>query len=164
MYEWKKWLNHVTQFTNRYRETPNEDGTITHEPVEGEVLQPGTPQSAENFNHLEDGISNAGELAALLAVERIHLQQEIKDIAGEVITVDLTNSQEYPFNNSKKTIALSTQRNHVNYTVTHEVLSSSGGFVGDIEVADKLVNGFKVAYIGSAKRVKLKAFVKGVFY
>ena len=32
-------------------------------------VQQGTPQSATNFNHMEDGISNAGELAALLAVE-----------------------------------------------------------------------------------------------
>ena len=68
MYEWKQWQDHVTEHENRYKETDNGDGTITHEAVEGEILQQGTPQSATNFNHMEDGITNAGELAAQPAV------------------------------------------------------------------------------------------------
>lgn len=164
MYEWKQWQDHVTEHENRYKETDNGDGTITHEAVEGEILQQGTPQSATNFNHMEDGITNAGELAALLATEAIHMNQRAADEAGETIIVNLTNSQQYPFNNSLITVALKTERNHLDYTVTAEVLEYSGGCVGDIEVTEKLANGFKVAYTGSAAEVKLKVFVKGGFY
>ena len=35
----KIWKDHVTQYSNRYREVQNADGTITHEAVEGEVVQ-----------------------------------------------------------------------------------------------------------------------------
>ena len=59
---------------------------------------------------------------------------------------------------------LGTERNHLDYTVTAEVLEYSGGCVGDIEVSEKLVNGFKIAHTGSATEVKLKVFVKGGFY
>lgn len=164
MYEWKQWQDHVTEHENRYIETDNGDGTITHEAVEGEILQQGTPQSATNFNHMEDGITNAGELAALLAVERIHMQQQAADEAGETIVLTLTNNQQYPFNNSVRTVALKNARNHLDYTVTAEVMEYSGGCVGDIEISEKLANGFKVAYTGSAAEVKLKVFVKGGFY
>ena len=163
-YEWQQWQDHVTEHENRYREIENDDGTITHEAVEGEILQQGTPQSATNFNHMEDGITNAGELAALLAVERIHMQQQAADEAGETIVLTLTNNQQYPFNNSVRTVALKNARNHLDYTVTAEVMEYSGGCVGDIEISEKLANGFKVAYTGSAAEVKLKVFVKGGFY
>ena len=97
-YEWQQWQDHVTEHENRYREIENDDGTITHEAVEGEVLQQGTPQSATNFNHMEDGITNAGELAALLATETIHMNQRAADETGETILLTLTNGQQYPFN------------------------------------------------------------------
>lgn len=35
MYEWKYWIDHVTEFEDRYEETENDDGTVTHTPVEG---------------------------------------------------------------------------------------------------------------------------------
>ena len=164
MYGWTQWQDHVTEFENRYREVQNDDGTITHEAVEGEILQQGTPQSATNFNHMEDGISNAGELAALLAAGAIHQQQAIKDLAGETMTVTLANTQEYPFNNSVKTVSLTQERNTVDYTVTAEVVEYSGGFPGEIVISAKLLNGFKIAHTGSAKSVTVKLYVKGGFY
>lgn len=164
MYQWKWWQDHVTQYENRYRRTQNPDGTENIVPEEGEVIQQGTPQNATNFNHLEDGVSNAGELSALMALEIIHQRQMTADLKGEAIEVQLTNNQKYPFNNSVKTVALSQNRNHVKYTVEAEVMEKSGGFVGDIVVTDKLVNGFKIAYTGSATSAKLKVFVKGGFY
>ena len=94
----------------------------------------------------------------------IHMNQRTADETGEALLLTLTNNQEYPFNNSVQTVALKTERNHLDYTVTAEVLEYSGGCVGDIEVTEKLVNGFKIAYTGSAKEVKLKVFVKGGFY
>ena len=82
MFKWITWLDHVTQYEDRYTESRNDDGTITHTPVEGEVLQQGTPQNADNFNHMEDGIVNAGELAALLAIGAIHLRQQTEELNG----------------------------------------------------------------------------------
>ena len=116
MYEEKLWLDHVTEFEDRYREQTNADGTITHIPVEGEVLQQGTPQNAQNFNHMETGISEAHALAGLLVISAIHQGQKLDDLAGETIQVTLTNSESYPFNNSQKTVALGTNRNNLNYT------------------------------------------------
>ena len=143
-YNWKDWKDHVTEFEDRYTESRNDDGTITHTPVEGEILQQGTPQSAKNFKHLEDGITNASELAALLAIGAIHQRQQTENLSGDVLEVELTNSMEYPFNNSVKTVALKRPRNNLDYTVTAEVMECSGGSAGDIEVTEKLVNGFKI--------------------
>ena len=80
------------------------------------------------------------------------------------MTVTLTNTQEYPFNNSVKTVSLPQGRNHVDYTVTAEVVEYSGGFPGEIIISAKLQNGFKVAFTGSAKSVTVKLYVKGGFY
>lgn len=164
MYEATMWKDHATEYEDRYIETKNDDGTINHIPVEGEIIQQGTPQNAANFNHIEEGVTNAGELAALMAVMTMQQARSIKNMSGEVITTTLTNSQQYPFNNSVKAVALSVSRNHKDYTVETEVLEVVGGFAGDIKISEKLENGFKIASTGSAKSVKVKIFVKGGFY
>lgn len=89
MYEQTLWQDHVTEFEDRYTESRNDDGTITHTPVEGEIIQQGTPQNATNFNHMENGISNATEVAALMALSAVHHQQAIADLQGETKTVTL---------------------------------------------------------------------------
>ena len=139
-------------------------GTITHTPVEGEIIQQGTPQNATNFNHMENGISNATETAALMALSTIHHQQAIADLQGETATVTLKNTQQYPFNNSTQSVALKTERNHMDYTVETEIVDYTGGFPGDIVITEKLLNGFKMAHTGSAKSVTVKVYVKGGFY
>ena len=148
MYEQKLWQDHVTEFEDRYTESRNDDGTITHTPVEGEIIQQGTPQNATNFNHMENGISNATETAALMALSTIHHQQAIADLQGETATVTLKNTQQYPFNNSTQSVALKTERNHMDYTVETEIVDYTGGFPGDIVITDKLLNGFKMAHTG----------------
>lgn len=40
MYEATLWEDHVTEYEDRYIETKNDDGTINHIPVEGEIIQP----------------------------------------------------------------------------------------------------------------------------
>lgn len=102
MRNWTMWQDHVTEYEDRYRETKNDDGSVTHTPVPGSVIQQGTPQNAANFNKMEDGIINATEMAALAMTAIIHARQTEEDLAGEVINVDLTNTQDYPFNNSIK--------------------------------------------------------------
>lgn len=110
MRNWTMWQDHVTEYEDRYRETQNDDGSVTHTPVPGSVIQQGTPQNAANFNKMEDGIINATEMAALAMTAIIHARQTEEDLAGEVINVDLTNTQDYPFNNSVKTVPLTTKK------------------------------------------------------
>ncbi|MEG2298801.1 MAG: hypothetical protein RSB75_04310 [Anaerovoracaceae bacterium] len=164
MYELKKWQDHVTQFQDRFREVENSDGTFTHEPVEGEVIQQGTPQSAKNFNRMEEGILAANELGALMLLALNHNRQAIKSLSGEIVTSTLTNSHQYPFNNSKKTLSLGTKRDNLNYTVHVEAASVNGGAVGDIIISDKQLNGFKIEFTGSAKSVDVKCYVKGGYF
>ena len=72
MYERNYWQDHVSEFDNRFREQNNADGTISHIPVEGEILQQGTPQNAANFNRIEAGIFAATEITAELARITLH--------------------------------------------------------------------------------------------
>ncbi len=122
-----------------------------------EVIQEGTPQSAGNFNNMEGGISDAHLAAALLIIQSGLTADQV---ATEEKTVTLSNSQSYPFNNSTQTIALSTVRNFTDYTVEGEVLEHSGN-VGDVRIFDRMLNGFKVAYDGSAKSATIKLRIKG---
>lgn len=122
-----------------------------------EVIEEGTPQSAGNFNNMEHGISDAHLAAALLIIQSGLTADQV---ATEEKTVTLSNSQSYPFNNSTQTIALSTVRNFTDYTVEAEVLDHSGN-VGDVRIFDRMLNGFKVAYDGSAKSATIKLRIKG---
>ena len=157
----KIWKDHVTQFSNRYREVNNADGTITHEAVEGEVIQEGTPQNAENFNDLEQRVLASGEVAGLALLKVKMAESRIKGLQGEIIETTLTNTKEYPFNNSKKTVALKTPRGNLDYTVNVEADADGAGGVGDIKITDKQLNGFKIEYTGAAKSVSVKCTVQG---
>ena len=106
-----------------------------------EVIQEGTPQSAGNFNNMEHGISDAHLAAALLIIQSGLTADQV---ATEEKAVTLSNSQSYPFNNSTQTIALNTDGN-----------------VGDVRIFDRMLNGFKVAYDGSAKSATIKLRIKG---
>ena len=155
------WKDHVVTPGNTYRVTKNHDETITLTPV-GEVLQQGTNMGAVNFNYLETGVF-AANMAAAEALQLIRLvKDEADSVVGIVIEETLTNAQKYPFNNSVKTIALSgaNLRNTKDYTVTVEA-EATGGFVGDIIISDKMLNGFKIQFTGSAKSVKVKCYVQG---
>ena len=122
-----------------------------------EVIQEGTPQSAGHFNNMEGGISDAHLAAALLIIQGglTAAQVEVEEKA-----VTLSNSQSYPFNNSTQTIALSRVRNFTDYTVEAEITDHDGN-VGDVKIFDRMLNGFKVAYDGSAKKATIKLRIKG---
>lgn len=123
----------------------------------GEVIQEGTDQSAGHFNNAEHGISDVNLAAALILISSSLTAEQV---ATEEKTITLTNNQSYPFNNSKRTIALATARNFTDYTVEAEVLEHSGN-VGDVKIFDRMLNGFKVAYDGSATSVTIKLRIKG---
>lgn len=122
-----------------------------------EVIQDGTPQSAGNFNNMEHGISDAHLAAALLIIQSGLAADQV---ATEEKAVTLSNSQSYPFNNSTQTIALSRVRNFTDYTVEAEITDHDGN-VGDVRIFDRMLNGFKVAYDGSAKSATIKLRIKG---
>ena len=151
----------VTQFSNRYKEINNADGTITHEAVEGEVIQEGTPQNAKNFNDMEQRILAAGEVAGLAMLKVGAVESKVEGLAGEIIETTLTNSKEYPFNNSKKTLALKTPRGNLDYTVFVESSTEDAGGIGEIKITDKQLNGFKIEFTGAAKEVSVKCTVQG---
>ena len=157
----KIWKDHVTQFSNRYKEINNADGTITHEAVEGEVIQEGTPQNAKNFNDMEQRILAAGEVAGLAMLKVGAVESKAEGLAGEIIETTLTNSKEYPFNNSKKTLALKTPRGNLDYTVFVESSTEDAGGIGEIKITDKQLNGFKIEFTGAAKEVSVKCTVQG---
>ena len=122
-----------------------------------EVIQEGTPQSAGNFNNMEHGISDAHLAAALLIIQSGLTADQV---ATEEKAVTLSNSQSYPFNNSTQTIALSRVRNFTDHTVEAEITDHDGN-VGDVRIFDRMLNGFKVAYDGSAKSATIKLRIKG---
>jgi hypothetical protein len=87
--------------------------------------------------------------------------QSIKEESQVTLTgtAILTNTKQYPFNNSAQTVALEASQAHTDYTVFTEVLSSVGGEVGDIIVSGKAVNGFKLAFTGSAAQAEIRYYV-----
>ena len=85
---------------------------------------------------------------------------DIDALKGLTIDVAMTNTMTYPHNNSRQTVSLSAYRNNKDYYVIPEVLSRSGT-VGDIEITDKLVNGFKIAYTGAATAATIRCHVIG---
>ena len=114
----------------------------------------------QHFNNMECGINGANLFAEFLAEVVGKQQKRLDDVDGEVITVTLTNTQDFYANNSAKTIPLSVRRDTLNYMVDAEIQGDTIN-VGDVVVYDKQVNGFKVKFTGSAKSVDLKLYVHG---
>lgn len=161
MYKIIIWKDHAVTPDKTYNVTENGDGTITLSPA-GKVIQQGTNMSAVNFNNMEMGIF-AANVSAAEALQLIRLlKDKTEALEGIILEATLTNSKKYPFNDSVKTIALGNAnvRNNKDYTVTVEA-EAQDGFVGDICITNKMLNGFKIAYTGSAASVKVKCYVQG---
>lgn len=154
------WKDHVTEYENRYQHVVNPDGTVTHTPVTGAIIQQGIPQNQPNFDKMEEGIFGATETGAEAARIMLHHGQAIEGLIGEKGQTTMTNSLAYPFNNSVKTVSLIQPRNNTNYVVDVEIPSNAGN-VGRVEVTDKLLNGFKIAFTGSAASVTVNYTVRG---
>lgn len=63
------WKDHTASRPLTYTKTINEDGSETLAPAFGEIIQQGTPMSAANFNHMEQGIAEAHEMLSGLVDE-----------------------------------------------------------------------------------------------
>ena len=131
---------------------------------ENKLLQAGTQISATNLNQMDQGTQDA-RIAAELILNRLR-QNEWRTDALEKATVQevgtktLTNTKSFPFNDSKATVALTNTRENLNYIVVIVEVTGSGN-IGEVEVSDRLVNGFKLAFTGSAKSVTVKYAVIG---
>lgn len=106
-------------------------------------------------------------ILALMQDERHldQLQQDHDDLVAAVFstetgTTTLTNTKTYPFNNSRKTVAITKTRQTLFYDVEVEVTAYSGGLPGNLIVSDKQLNGFKLEFDGSAKSVTVAYKIK----
>lgn len=129
----------------------------------GGVLQEGTLHDEVNMNRMEHGILESDLLATMLVQQNLQHKRVLKDLEGEIGQIVLTNTDLFPFNNSIKTIALSKQRDTIDYRVSVEVISNNEN-IGEIIVSDKQLNGFKISYTGSAKNVTIKYYIQGGMY
>lgn len=80
----------------------------------------------------------------------------------ETGSTTMTNSQEFPFNNSRKTVALVTPQANSDYLVDVEVDEANGN-VGEVIVSSRMTNGFAIEFTGSATSVSVNYFVIGGF-
>jgi len=179
MYPITVWVDESDQYENRFQEVPNGDGTITHNKVRGDVYVEGTPQDAAHFNNLEGGIYDAHAAVYLLINALRQLGWHVEEVTEPRITalegrateleqhqvaktgsVTLTNTMQFPFNNSLKSVALSGNLENTNYEVVILTVTATGN-PGEIEVSDRQINGFKMAFTGSASSVTVQYAVIG---
>lgn len=171
MYKQTEWKDHVVQYPRRRKIVDNGDGTSDLEKAEGEVYQQGTPQSATNFNNLEDGVQDASVATAILGWGNLQQQRQNEaeasrmnsETLGETKTVTLKNTANYPFNSSvdsPTSVALTTTRKSLYYTVEAEVTDHTGE-VGEIHITDKALNGFKVSFDGRGTSATVILRIKG---
>lgn len=151
------WQDEADQYEDIFIEEPSSvaPGAVKHTKYRGNVAQEGTSQNAANFGKMDFGIFDAHTAVQILLMLARQNSWEV-----EVGSVSLTNTYTYPFNNSKKSVALAHTKEDSNYVVLTEVTSFSGN-VGEIVVSDKLTNGFKVEHTGSASAVTVKYIVIG---
>jgi len=74
--------------------------------------------------------------------------------------VRLTNTRRYPFNDSQQTVVLEYTLPDLNYNVRTTVIRA-GGEVGEIVISGQAVNGFKIAYTGSASHAHIRYYILG---
>lgn len=155
------WEDHVIEYPGRFEETDLGNGLIQLTASPGKVKQQGTPQSGTNFNIMDLAALEAMLMASENNRTLLMIGDTLDGIVGEKVQITLTNTQLYPHNNSKNTVQLLKKRNSMDYTMDCEVVSVTGGSVGEFEFSDKLLNGFKIAFTGSAKSVVVNCYVRG---
>ena len=151
------WQDEVDEYEDVFIEESSSvvSGGVKHTKYRGTVQQQGTSQNAANFGKMDFGIFDAHTAVQILLMLARQNSWEV-----EVGSVSLTNSYAYPFNNSKKSVALANTKEDSNYVVLTEVTSFTGN-VGEIVISDKLTNGFKIEHTGSATAVTVTYIVIG---
>ena len=117
-----------------------------------------------NFNEVLIGIGDAKAAGALIVCKMMQREDDIDHLlsqaAVQTVQTTLANAQKFPFNNSQVTVPLPRSVANANYVVSTEVVSHVGN-IGEVIVSDKLINGFKLAFTGSASQVVVKCVIMG---
>lgn len=79
------WKDHVPQRPRTYTETVNGDGSKTFTPAPGTILQQGTPQSATNFNTMDEALQHTAIAYDMLATIT---QAELRDAQKRITTLE----------------------------------------------------------------------------
>ena len=167
MYQNTFWLDEVDQYEDIFVEETSSvaQGAVKHTKYRGTVQQQGTPQNATNFNNMENGILDAHIAHDLLLNAYRQSLWRVEDLERatdqETGAVTLTNTDAFPFNNSIVTVPLTITRDNLNYIVEVIKVEPTGGPAGEIEISERQVNGFKMAFTGSASSVKVTYAVIG---
>ncbi|AOY77181.1 hypothetical protein [Clostridium formicaceticum] len=127
------------------------------------ILQEGTLHDEVNMNRMEEGIYESNLMASMLVQRDLQQKRVLAELEGEIGEVSLLNTDAFPFNNSIKTVAMDKPRDTTDYRIHTEVVSADGN-VGDILITDKQLNGFKIAFTGSATNVTIKYYIQGGMY
>lgn len=78
------WRNRVVQRPRTYEEETNLDGSVTHTPAPGTVLQEGTPLNEDNLNHMEAGIAATAAAINALEAEEASLNGRVSAHTGNM--------------------------------------------------------------------------------
>ena len=155
------WKDHAVAPANTYTVTENDDGTITLTPA-GEIIQQGTNMSAVNFNNMETGIF-AANLGAAEALQLLRLVKDKTDSLRE-----LSSKIRLPIRRSTRlTTAQRPLRSEMKMSVTIRIIRSlwkqrlRTALLATLLLPTKMLNGFKLAYTGSASSVNVKCYVQG---
>ena len=147
LYEWSQLPHDIRTSIMLLINAIRQQGWQTTEEIEAAIEELNTELLAEIG-------ADRSRLTAIEAWDTKHATQ----ITGQAT---LTNALEFPFNNSEKSVSITTQEN-AKYVVLTEIVSAVGN-PGEIEVSDKLNNGFKLSFTGSASQVVVKYTVIGGF-
>ncbi len=111
----------------------------------------------------QQGWNTTAEIAAAISTLNTSLTSDIDGAKSRITALEtwkallstqitgtktLTNTEEFPFNNSAAAVTITTQAN-ANYVVLTEVTSATGN-VGEVIVSNKTTTGFTLEYTGSA--------------
>lgn len=157
------WKDRIVQYPRRFSHESLGNGLYDVKPAPGEIEQRGTQQSATNFGNMDFGVLENALMCSFMAMNLRLAQDSLDDMRGQIITVDLKNTQKFPATDAEKTITLPRMVNNADYSVEAEVVSSDGP-VESVETYGKALNAFKVCYSGSARNVTLKLHVTGGLY
>lgn len=79
------WKDHVVERPRTYTEATNSDGSKTFTPAPGTVLQQGTPQSATNFNTMEEALQH---ISIAYDMMMTLYQAELRDAQSRITTLE----------------------------------------------------------------------------
>ena len=77
-----RWKDHVVERPRTYTEVTNSDNSKTFTAAPGEILQQGTPQSATNFNTMDEALQHISiAFDELLCITQAQLRAAETEIA-----------------------------------------------------------------------------------